>query len=77
MEMNSWILLNEPTPPISADNAIIRELSGSARSVNRESDVKTVAVSRVLEPSFLAASIENTAKARIGDTIGEIYAVGY
>jgi hypothetical protein len=71
MEINSWILLNEPTPPMSADRANMRELRGSARSVKRESEVKTVAVSRVLW-SFLAASIENTAKARIGDTIGEM-----
>jgi hypothetical protein len=57
---------------MSAERAIISELSGSARSVNRDSDVKTVAVSSVLEPLLFAASIENTAKARMGDTIGEI-----
>jgi hypothetical protein len=72
--MKSCIRLNEPTPPINEDNAIISELSGSASSVNKESDVKTVAVSRVLAPLLLAASIENTAKARIGDTIGDMYA---
>jgi hypothetical protein len=72
METNSWIRLKEPTPPISADNAIISELNGSARSVKSESDVKTVAVSNVLPPLLLAASTENTAKARIGDTIGEM-----
>jgi hypothetical protein len=40
--------------------------------VKRESDVKTVAVSKVLAPPLFAASIEKTAKARIGDTIGDM-----
>jgi hypothetical protein len=72
IEMNSCILLNDPTPPISADNAMMSELRGSARRVKRESDVKTVAVSKVLAPPLFAASIEKTAKARIGDTIGDM-----
>lgn len=63
--------LNEPTPPMRADNAIISELRGSARSVKRDSEVNTFAVSSVLPPLLFAASMENTAKARIGDTMGE------
>lgn len=59
---------------MSAESAIISELRGSARSVNRDSDVKTVAVSSVSSPLLFAARIEKTAKARIGDTIGEMYA---
>jgi hypothetical protein len=54
-----------------ADNAMIRELRGSARSVKRDSEVNTLAVSSVLLLSLFAASMENTAKARIGDTMGE------
>jgi hypothetical protein len=57
---------------MSADNAIMRELRGSARRVKSDRDVNTVAVSSVLPPSLFAASIENTANARIGDTIGEM-----
>jgi hypothetical protein len=57
---------------MSADNAIISELRGSARSVKRDRDVNTVAVSSVLPPSLFAASMENTANARMGDTMGEI-----
>jgi hypothetical protein len=56
---------------MSADRAMMSELRGSARSVKRESEVNTVAVLRVLS-SLFAASIENTAKARMGDTIGEM-----
>ena len=71
MEMNSWIRLNEPTPPMSDINAIISELSGSARSVKRDNEVKTVAVSSVLVPRLFSARRENTVKARIGETMGE------
>ena len=74
MERNSWILLNDPTPPMSAESAMMRELRGSARSVKSDKDVKTVAVSSVLAPLLLAATSENTVKARMGDTMGEIYA---
>lgn len=57
---------------MSAESAIISELRGSASRVKSESDVNTVAVSSVLAPLLFAASIENTAKARIGETIGEM-----
>jgi hypothetical protein len=57
---------------MSADSAMMSELRGSARSVKRDSDVNTVAVSSVLVPLLFAASIENTANARIGDIIGEM-----
>jgi hypothetical protein len=56
-------------------SAMMSELSGSARSVNSESDVKTFAVSRVLAPLPFAARSENTVKARMGDRMGEMYAV--
>jgi hypothetical protein len=56
-------------------SAMMSELSGSARRVNSESDVKTFAVSRVLAPLPFAARSENTVKARMGDKTGEIYAV--
>lgn len=52
-------------------NAIISELSGSAKSVKRDKEVKTVAVSSVLVPPLFSARRENTVKARMGDTIGE------
>lgn len=52
-------------------NAIISELSGSARSVKRDNEVKTVAVSSVLVPRLFSARRENTVKARIGETMGE------
>jgi hypothetical protein len=57
---------------MSADNAIIKELRGSARRVKRDSDVKTVAVSNVLPPLLFAASSENTMNARMGETMGEM-----
>lgn len=57
---------------MSADNAMMSELRGSERRVKSDKDVKTVAVSSVLDPSPFAASMENTAKARMGDTIGEM-----
>jgi hypothetical protein len=69
--MNSWIRLNDPTPPMSAESAMMRELNGSARSVKSEREVKTLAVSSVLAPLLFAASTENTAKARMGERIGE------
>jgi hypothetical protein len=71
-EMNSWILWKEPMPPINDERAIMSEPRGSESSVNRESEVKTLAVSSVLVPSLCWARTENTANARTGDTIGEI-----
>jgi len=53
---------------------MINELRGSARSVNRDSEVKTFAVSSVLPLLLFAANREKTANARMGDTMGEIYA---
>jgi hypothetical protein len=70
--MNSWILLNDPTPPMSDESAIINEPSGSASNVKRESDVNTVAVSSVLPSLLFEATMENTAKARIGEAICEM-----
>lgn len=64
--------MNDPTPPIKEERAMMSDPSGSVRSVNSESEVKTVAVSRVLLPSLFCAMIEKTANARIGDTIGEM-----
>lgn len=75
MSRNSCILLKEPTPPINDERDIMRDPSGSVSKVKSDKDVNTVAVSRVLAPSLLSAMMENTAKARIGDTIGEIYAI--
>ena len=70
--MNSWILLKDPMPPIRAESAIISEPSGSVSKVKREREVNTVAVSSVFPSLPFWATMENTAKARIGDTIGEI-----
>lgn len=70
--MNSWILLKEPIPPINDESDIMSEPRGSDRSVKSESDVNTFAVSSVLAPLLFCATTENTAKARTGDTIGEM-----
>jgi hypothetical protein len=69
---NSWILLKDPTPPMSDERAMMSDPNGSVRSVNSEREVKTVAVSSVLPPSVFFAMTEKTANARMGDTIGEI-----
>lgn len=68
----SWILLKEPIALISDESAIMREPSGSERSVKSESDVNTFAVSSVLVLLPFCARTENTAKARTGDAIGEM-----
>ena len=54
------------------ERAIMSEPRGSVSNVKRERDVKTVAVSRLLPPSLFLAMIEKTAKAKIGDAIGEM-----
>jgi hypothetical protein len=54
------------------DSAMISEPSGSVSKVKRESDVNTVAVLSVPPPLLFEATMENTAKARIGETIGEM-----
>ena len=48
------------------------EPSGSVSKVNRESDVKTVAVSSALVPSLFCPMTEKTANAKMGDAIGEM-----
>jgi len=53
---------------------MISEPSGSDSKENKESEVKTFAVSSVVSPFFFAM-IEKTAKVRMGDTTGEIYAL--
>ena len=60
---------------MSDERAMMSDPRGSERRVNRESEVNTFAVSSVLVPSLFCARTENTAKARTGDTIGEIYAI--
>ena len=57
---------------MSDDRAMIKEPSGSVSNVNNERDVKTVAVSSELSPSRSFAMIEKTAKARMGETMGEM-----
>ena len=57
---------------MSEDRAMIKEPSGSVSNVNNERDVKTVAVSSELSPSRSFAMIEKTAKARMGETMGEM-----
>lgn len=70
--MNSWIRWNDPTPPIRVERAIISEPSGSVSKVNKESEVKTVAVSSALLPSLFCAMTEKTANAKIGEAMGEM-----
>ena len=53
---------------------MIRDPRGSVRRVKRESEVKTLAVSKVAPPSLLRASTEKTAKVAMGETTGEMYA---
>ena len=60
---------------MSDESAIISEPSGSVSKVNREREVKTVAVSSVLLPSLSRAITEKTANARIGEAMGEMYAI--
>lgn len=69
---NSCILWNDPTPPISDESAIISEPRGSVSRVKRDRDVNTVAVSKLPPPFLFLAIIEKTAKAKIGDTIGDM-----
>lgn len=64
--------MNDPTPPMSEESAMMRDPRGSVRSVNSEREVKTVAVSSVLWPPLFCAMIEKTANAKMGDTIGEM-----
>jgi hypothetical protein len=54
------------------ESAIISEPSGSVSKVKRERDVNTVAVSSVFSPLAFWATRENTANAKMGDTIGEM-----
>ena len=54
--------------------AMISEPSGSDKSEKRDSDVKTLAVSRVAPLPLFFAMAEKTAKVAMGDTTGEMYA---
>ena len=69
---NSCILWNDPTPPMSDESAMISDPRGSVSRVKRERDVNTVAVSKLPPSYLLLAMIEKTAKAKIGDTIGDM-----
>jgi hypothetical protein len=51
---------------------IMRELSGSASNVNKDSEVKTLAVSSVSLPPLFRATTEKTANVRIGAATGVI-----
>jgi hypothetical protein len=53
---------------------MIRDCKGSDRRVNRDSEVKTLAVSRVTPLLLFRAMIENTANVTIGAATGVIYA---
>ncbi len=47
MFRKSWIRSKQPTAPIKVAIAIIRDVRGSVRRANRDSEVKTLAVSSV------------------------------
>jgi len=66
--------LNDPTPPMSEDNAMMSEPRGSVSNVKRDKEVNTVAVLKPPLSPFREIR-ENTANAKIGDTMGEMYAV--
>jgi hypothetical protein len=59
---------------MSDERAMMSEPSGSVSRVNKDREVKTVAVSSAALPSLFCAMTEKTAKARIGDAMGEMYA---
>ena len=58
-----------PTEPINVASAIISEPRGSERSVKRDKEVNTRAVSSVVSP-LLRAITEKTVKVNIGAVIG-------
>ena len=57
---------------MSDERAMMSEPRGSVSRVNRDRDVKTVAVSSVLFPPLFCAITEKTANAKIGDAMGEM-----
>jgi hypothetical protein len=59
---------------MNVSKVMIRDCKGSDRRVNSDSEVKTLAVSRVTPLLLFRAMTENTAKVTIGAATGVIYA---
>jgi hypothetical protein len=65
---------NEPTDPIKVTSVMMSDCRGSDKRVNKESEVKTLAVSRVTPLLLFRAMTEKTANVTIGAATGVMYA---
>ena len=65
---------NEPTDPMKVTKVIISDWRGSDKRVNKDREVKTLAVSRVVPSLLLRAITEKTANVTIGAATGVMYA---